>query len=79
MKLYLEFDSAKDIEKYRVLICQHLIDRLYAIDGMIREAKERSRQLVLIDATKHVEKKQDLRRHKCALHGLNCCWAKAAL
>ncbi|PTN42084.1 hypothetical protein DAI43_36190, partial [Achromobacter xylosoxidans] len=56
MKLYLEFDSAKDIEKYRVLICQHLIDRVYAMEGMVREAKERSRQLVLIDATKHVEK-----------------------
>ena len=55
MKLYLFFDGAKQIEECRIQICKQLIDQGKWIDEMVYEVKERTRKLVVLDATKHVE------------------------
>lgn len=56
MKLYLIFDTPKDIDKYRIEICKKLIEIGHSTEKMVYEVKERTRQLVILEATKHVEK-----------------------
>ncbi|NMM03545.1 hypothetical protein HHL24_37410 [Paraburkholderia sp. RP-4-7] len=55
MKLYLRFDTPRQIEEYRVTICRHLIDQGHSVETMVFEVKERTRKIVISDATKHVE------------------------
>lgn len=55
MKLYLLFDTSKDIERYRIEICKKLIEMGHSVDEMVYEVKERTRHLVILEATKHVE------------------------
>lgn len=56
MKLYLIFDTSKDIDRYRIEICKKLIELGHSTERMVYEVKERTRQLVILEATKHVEK-----------------------
>ncbi|MCB5196386.1 tetratricopeptide repeat protein [Deefgea salmonis] len=55
MKNYLEFSSASEIERYRVSICQYLIEQGDSIEDLSYEVKERTRKLVLRDAAKQIE------------------------
>lgn len=55
MKLYLYFDTVKEIDACRIEICKKLIERGHSIEAMRYEVKERTRRLVIHDATKHVE------------------------
>nr|WP_314486838.1 hypothetical protein [uncultured Pseudomonas sp.] len=55
MKLYLFFNTVKEIEACRIEICKRLIERSCSIESMRFEVKERTRKLVILDATKHVE------------------------
>lgn len=55
MKLYLFFNTVKEIEACRIEICKRLIERGWSVESMRFEVKERTRKLVILDATKHVE------------------------
>lgn len=55
MKLYLNFDTARDVETCRIEICKRLIKLGISTELMIAEVKDRTRKIVLHDAAKHVE------------------------
>ncbi|MCQ4313903.1 hypothetical protein NAV33_18705 [Pseudomonas stutzeri] len=55
MKLYLNFDTARDVENCRIEICKRLIKLGISTELMIAEVKDRTRKIVLHDAAKHVE------------------------
>jgi len=55
MKLYLYFDSTKDIETCRIDICKYLIEVGRSKDKLVEEVKDRTKKLVLRDAVKQVE------------------------
>ncbi len=55
MKLYLYFDSTKQIEECRIGICNHLISKDISTEHLINEVKERTKKLVISDAAKHFE------------------------
>lgn len=55
MKLYLLFETSKEIERHRIEICKKLIELGHSVSEMIFEVKERTRRLVVLDATQHVE------------------------
>lgn len=55
MKLYLNFDTARDVETCRIEICKRLIKLGISTELMVAEVKDRTRKIVLHDAAKHVE------------------------
>lgn len=55
MKLYLNFDTARDVENCRIEICKRLLKLGISTELMIAEVKDRTRKIVLHDAAKHVE------------------------
>lgn len=55
MKLYLHFESTKEIEECRIEICKILIERGVATEDLVFEVKDRTRRLVVRDATNQVE------------------------
>lgn len=55
MKLYLNFDTARDVETCRIEICKKLIKLGISTELMVAEVKDRTRKIVLHDAAKHVE------------------------
>lgn len=55
MKLYLNFDTARDVENCRIEICKRLIKLGVSTDILVTEVKDRTRKIVLHDAAKHVE------------------------
>lgn len=55
MKLYLYFETARDVEICRVEICKRLVKAGHSLDLMVSEIKDRTRKIVLHDAAKHVE------------------------
>lgn len=55
MKLYLMFESSKQIEECRIDICKLLIERGTSTEDLVFEVKNRTRKLVVRNATNHVE------------------------
>lgn len=55
MKLYLYFDSPKDIEICRVELCKLLLEKFEGDEELIFEVKERTRRLVLREAVNQVQ------------------------
>ncbi|RQZ16799.1 tetratricopeptide repeat protein [Burkholderia sp. Bp9031] len=55
MKLYLYFDTPKDIEMCRVEVCKLLLERYEGDEELIFEVKDRTRRLVLREAVNHVQ------------------------
>ncbi|WP_205941893.1 hypothetical protein, partial [Pseudomonas viridiflava] len=55
MKLYLYFETARDVEICRIEICKRLVKAGRSLELMVPEIKERTRKIVLHDAAKHVE------------------------
>lgn len=55
MKLYLHFESSKQIEEARILICRTLLERDVSQANMEFEVKDRTRRLVLREATSQVD------------------------
>lgn len=55
MRLYLFFSSPNEIEECRIEICKKLIEQKHSVDTLISEVKDRTRRLVIQNATKHVE------------------------
>jgi tetratricopeptide (TPR) repeat protein len=54
MKLYLYFDTSKEIEKCRLEICRFLLGEYEGDEELIFEVKERTRRLVLQEAANQV-------------------------
>jgi hypothetical protein len=55
MKLYLYFESSKEIEECRIDICRRLIARQVSTTSMVFEVKDRTRRLVVREATSQVD------------------------
>lgn len=55
MKLYLHFESSKQIEEARIQICRTLLERNVSQAHMEFEVKDRTRRLVLREATSQVD------------------------
>ncbi|EPY4752710.1 tetratricopeptide repeat protein [Klebsiella pneumoniae] len=55
MKLYLYFDTNKEIEECRIEICKKLIERGHSQGKLVFEVKERTKRQVILNAVKQVD------------------------
>ncbi|WP_436918295.1 tetratricopeptide repeat protein [Enterobacter hormaechei] len=55
MKLYLYFDTNKEIEECRIEICKKLIEKGHSQEKLVFEVKERTKRQVILNAVKQVD------------------------